>query len=181
MTSWAEFYRSDLQSVFGLLIIPFAFLVYRAIAPRPREAVAPESARFVDFYTLIFALETMLDPIATGPMLRALGWSEASAGTAVSFLFVYLGDFRVLALIFGVALARHGLARPLAIAALCSLIVPITAGSLYAALKALLGDLPGQVLWLLYEAGFLTLVACLSRLWLTKRADSLPSTTVFFP
>lgn len=181
MPSWAEFYRSDLQSVLAPLVLPFAFLVYRAAqSTRYDSAVTPYCARFVDRYTLLFAVLTLLDPIATGPLLGWLGWKDAAAGSAVSFGFVYLGDFRVLALIFGVALYDRGLPRALGIAAAATLIVPALAGSGYALLTWLVGDLPGQVLWLIYELGFMGLALILARRWIPRRRGSLSPATIAF-
>jgi hypothetical protein len=181
MPSWAEFYRSDLQSVLALLVLPFAFLVYRAAqSPRPDSAVAPRCAQFVNHYTLLFAFLTLLDPIATGPLLGWLGWQDAAAGSAVSFAFVYLGDFRVLALIFGVALHDRGLGRALGIAAGVTLIVPALAGGGYALLTFAVADLPGQVLWLIYELGFMTLALVLARSWIPRQQGELSPATIAF-
>ena len=181
MDSWAEFYRSDLQGVLSLQVLPFAFLVYRAaVSPRYESAVDPGCARFVDVATLVFAVLTLLDPVATGPMLGWLGWKESALGTAVSFAFVYLGDFRVLALIFGVALAQRGTGPALAVAAAVGGIVPGVAGSLYAGLSSAVDGVPGQVLWLIYEVGFLTLALFLARRWLPARSPALPAETIAF-
>jgi len=181
MESWAAFYKSDLQGVYALAVLPISFLVYRAVvSPRPENSADPTVARFVNLYTLVFAVETLIDPIATGPMLKALGWGDNSAGTVVSFLFVYLGDFRVLALIFGVALASGGLPRALGTAARWSLIVPVVAGGSYAALSAAFPEMSGQVLWLIYELGFLTLAIYLSRRWIEVNSADLTAPSVAF-
>ncbi|MCZ6782067.1 MAG: hypothetical protein O7G30_02055 [Proteobacteria bacterium] len=170
--SWADFYQSDLQSVYLLQVVPLGFLAFRAL-PRTglaRRAAArgrgvstaePAAAAFVSVWAWIFAVETCLDPLATGPLARVLG---DTAGTVLSFAFVWLGDFRVFALVFAVAAAGAEPRRFLRNAALASFAVPVFAGLADAALRARLEFLPGQTLWVLYELSFLGVA-----LWLRAR------------
>lgn len=163
MTNFHDFYYSDLQSLWALLVAPFGFLVYRAV--RGSGASSAET-RFLSRYTILWALLTILDPIATGPLSRALGISDTELGTALMFLFVLLGDLRVFALIFGTASQSAAGTSPWQQRAIAfSFIVPIGTGVLYGGLKLLNPDVPGQVMWLIYEAGFLGMA-----LWLARRA-----------
>ena len=103
-TSWHAFYQSDLQSLYALLVVPFAFLAYRlVVSPQAARAEAPDAARFVAGITLFFAIETMIDPLATGPLLSTTFLGDTIASSLIPFLFVYLGDLRVLLLAIGVA------------------------------------------------------------------------------
>ena len=82
-----------------------------------------------------------------------------TTASLVMFGFVWLGDFRVLVLVF--TLGRPGGAAgaiPLRRAAAWTCGVPILAGACYGALAWRIPDLPGQTLWMLYELGFLALV-----------------------
>jgi hypothetical protein len=119
-------------------------------------------------WALVFALETLLDPWATGPLARALGWQDRWPHTAVMFLFVLLGDFRIFLLLSHLAARERALARSLREAAAWTLLVPVAAGALRGALGLVAGELPGQVLWLIYELVFAALA-----LWL--RARLLPA------
>jgi hypothetical protein len=150
---WGAFYHSDLQSLWLLLIVPSLFLLYLASRGRP---AGDTRSRFLHAYALGFTLETLLDLVATGPFVRVLGLDGALL-TAWIFVFVWLGDFRVLWLVFGDA--RR--------AATWTCLVPATAGLLYAPVWLGLLEAPGQVLWLIYE----TLFAALA-LWLRGRAAS---------
>ena len=169
MSSWREVYQGDLQSLWALLLIPSAFLVYRAVlGPARRD---DRGSRFIAAYSLGWTLETLLDPIVGGPLSRALGWSEGIAGSVVLFVFVVLGDLRVFVLVFGLA-APGGFLRALGF----SLIVPAATAVVYGALSWLVPDLHGQVMWLIYELSFLAMAFWLARVWLpsqlwTDRAD----------
>jgi len=155
--TWHELYRSDLQSVYALVALPALFLVYLATRGRLR-AVRPADpqARFVFLFSVAFTLETILDPIATGPLSRALGLSGA-AQTIAMLPFVLLGDWRVLLLVFALAAGPQRRAQAFAQSAALSLAVPAFAWSTDALLRLRFPALPGQVLWLLYELGFLAL------------------------
>ena len=68
--SWHAFYTSDLQGVYSLLVLPAFFLLSlfatgRARGPRGESA----QARFVRLYALGWSVETLIDPIATGPLV----------------------------------------------------------------------------------------------------------------
>jgi hypothetical protein len=161
MMNWHDFYYSDLQSVWALLVAPFAFLVYRAVQTSVAECA---ETRFLIRYTVVWAVLTMLDPVATGPLSRALGISNTELGTAVMFLFVLLGDLRVFVLIFGTAAqSASGTGAWHQRALAFSFIVPIATGILYGSLKLLNPEIPGQVMWLIYEAGFLGMTVWLAR------------------
>jgi hypothetical protein len=156
---WRAFYQSDLQSLTLLVALPAAFLVY-ALA-RPVRSADPQ-ARFVSLWSIAFALGTILDPIATGPLGNALDLSDA-AQQALMLGFVLLGDWRVLLLVFALAYGpeRRGLA--FAHSAALSLVVPSFAFLSDSGLRALWPELPGQLLWLVYELGFVALALALRR------------------
>jgi hypothetical protein len=171
-TFWHIFYQSELQSVYALLVLPVAFLAYRLAAPPDsRRAVVPGASRFVAALTLVFAVETMIDPIATGPLLDSAPLGESVAGLLIPFLFVYLGDFRVILLAMGVAQPSRSLRKTLASAAGVSLIVPAFAGSGFMWARWISPDAHGQILWMLYEGGFLVLAVVLSRVWVPRVAE----------
>lgn len=154
-SSWHALYQSDLQSLYALVALPAAFLAY-ALA-RPARGRDPQ-ARFVLGWSIAFALETIVDPIATGPLSRAL---PEAGRQAVMLLFVLLGDWRVLLLVFALAYGTGRRARAFAHSAALSFAVPIFAYLVDLRLRALWPGLPGQVLWLVYELGFLALALAL--------------------
>jgi hypothetical protein len=168
--TWHELYRSDLQSVTALVALPTLFLVYLATRGRLRAArPADPQARFVLLYSVAFTLETILDPIATGPLSRALGLSDA-AQTIAMLPFVLLGDWRVLLLVFALAAGPGRRAQAFARSAALSLAVPAFATSTDALLRLRFPALPGQVLWLVYELGFLALALGLRALAVPRLA-----------
>lgn len=157
--SWEALYRSDLQGTWALLVVPALFLVYAALAGRARAAASSRpDARWLLAYSVAFAVETLVDPLATGPLVRALGLGPG-ASSALGFLFVWLGDFRVLLLVFALAQARrHAWLR----AAVATCLVPALDLALYhGLLRALWPELPGQTLWLIHELGFCALALAL--------------------
>lgn len=156
--SFQALYASELQGTWAQLPVPALFLVYLAVAGRRRAATCGRhGARFVLGYCVLFALETLLDPVLGGPVARGLGLSSA-AQSALVFAFVWLGDFRVTALVFG--LSR--LPWPWLRAAVWATLVPcVDLGLYFGLLRSLWPDLPGQVLWLVHETAFLALA-----LWL---------------
>jgi hypothetical protein len=151
--SWGAFYHSELQSLRLLLIVPSLFLLYLAVA---RPSARTPSQRFMLAWALIFSALTLLDPIANGPVARALGLSGLPA-TLWMFAFVLLGDFRVLVVLLTeagrAADVRAGVRR----AAVLTLLVPATTGVLYAPVYLGWIAAPGQVLWLIYELLFAAL------------------------
>jgi hypothetical protein len=160
--SWQAFYRSDLQSVTLLLIAPALLLGYLLTRGRRRTATTPV-VRFVYGYALVFSVETLIDPIATGPLVRALALPEAAA-TASGLLFVLLGDFRVFLLVFHLADGARDLRAAVRRAALWTPVVPVSAFALSAALRAALGELPDQVLYLVHEVLFVGVALWLRQL-----------------
>ncbi|MCA9510116.1 MAG: hypothetical protein KC560_05385 [Myxococcales bacterium] len=176
MSTWHAFYAGDLQSLWALLVAPFAFLAYRGVracAPSPRSVASDggadvaraRAARFLSVYTVAWAVETMLDPIVGGPIVRALGWSDGFGATAVMFAFVLLGDLRVLVLVLGLGASMRGEPAsawgPRAFGLV--LVVPIATGAIWGAARALDPSLPGQGMWLVYELGFVALASVLAR------------------
>jgi hypothetical protein len=174
--TWQDLYRSDLQSAVAVTIVPLLFLLYLAWTERAEGAgVVPAAARFVRAWAGTFAVLTIVDPLAGGPLLRALGVADAPIATIVMVAFVLLGDFRVYLLVFVLmthAGKRHDtrvadpylatrdalrLVPPRAAlgAALATLVVPIVAVGVDAGLRARIPDLPAQSIWLAYELAFL--------------------------
>ena len=160
--------------------MPFAFLAWRAAAAvDSTRAVSPRAARFVSLLTLVFAVETMLDPIATGPIRDLEAIRDGPGATLIPFVFVLLGDFRVLLLAIGVARPDHGLRRSLGWALGTSLVVPAVAGTSYALVRWIWPDVHGQVLWMLYEFGFFALCVFLGRVWLPRSVPNTPAVASF--
>ncbi len=160
-TSWQTFYKSDLQSVVAVIVVPVLFLLWLARArPTPRPGAEPDAAPFVRRYALVFAVLTIVDPLCTGPLVRGLGL-EGGLATAVMLFFVLLGDFRVFFLLFAL---REG-PTPLAPVAWCAarwtLAVPAFAWPTWRVLAVLAPELPDQTLWLLYELSFAALALLL--------------------
>jgi hypothetical protein len=167
--SWHDAYYSELQSLYSLLVIPAAFIAYRLVVPADStRGVVPKAARFVALATFVFAVLTMLDPIATGRLIEADAIAGTIIATAVPFLFVYLGDLRVLLTVLVVARPEERFAVTLGRAAAASTIVPITTGILYWALRAIVPDVHGLWLWMIYEAGFFALCVVAVRGWLPR-------------
>lgn len=167
--SWHDAYSSELQSLYALLVVPVAFLAWRLAAPGdPARAIVPQAARFVSLATLVFALETMLDPIATGPMLKSAALRGTLAATLVPFLFVYLGDLRVLLVARAVMRPAESFRRTLGFASVASAIVPVATGVLYLGHRAIWPNADGQWMWMIYEAGFLALCVFATRVWLPR-------------
>ena len=159
--SWRDFYASDLQGLWGLLIAPALFLLRRTAMGRPRtDGTLPAGRAFVDAYAIAVAFETMLDPIASGPLVRFLGFADHAGGTAVVLFFVLLGDLRVYLLIFALLALAHGRAWWTALprAGLWTLLVPGLAYAANAALRARVPELHHNSIWLVYEL-FFTVVA----------------------
>lgn len=161
--SWQEFYQSDLQGVWALWVVPAIFLLHLGSTwRRPAVCVEPHAAGFMRAYALIFAVETMLDPFAGGPLLRSLGLADGVLPTIVMVSFVLLGDFRVFLLVLFLATPEaRGLRRVAREAALWTLVVPLVAVSVEAGLRTLADDLPSQSIWLVYELAFLAMALVL--------------------
>lgn len=151
--SWHDFYYSAWQQPWALLVAPFAFLVWRALAAPPRAGAVPEAKAFVVAWSGLFAAETMLDPVATGPIAKAIGTPAAS--TALGLTFVLLGDFRVWWLVFRIDRPAGAVLRALA----PTVAVPVVA---WLVTKAL-APLPDQALWLVHESLFVAVAFAVSR------------------
>jgi hypothetical protein len=162
-STFHDFYRSDLQSVYALLVVPLLFLVYLLSSPAARAAARSGEAwrRFLFVYCVVFAVETMVDPIATGPVTSWLGAGDSSLGTAILLTCVLLGDFRVYLLIFRLARMQRPLARVLLEAAAWTLVVPVFAYTVNSVLHHARPELPGETIWLIYELGFLSIASWL--------------------
>jgi hypothetical protein len=160
--SWQELYATDLQGVYAVCAVPALFLAFLFfdLRRRPaRVAVVPAASAFLRAYTLAFTLETLLDPLAGGPLLRWLDLADQPVALGVVFLCVLLGDFRVFLLVFG--LAALGTGRPLRPAVVAAagwtLVVPLATFVIHGTLTASAGTQPSQSLWLIYELGFLVM------------------------
>ena len=142
--SWHAFYDAGWQFPWAVLIVPFAFALYRAIARDPRGGgVDPQLAPFVSIWTTLFLVATMLDPLATGPLAKALGSPFASQALGLSF--VLLGDFRVYWLVLRFRAPEQSTGRAALEAAALSAIAPVLAG------LVALREGPAQMLWLTHE------------------------------
>jgi hypothetical protein len=159
---WRAFYQSDLQGVWLAWLAPLAFLAALPWLRERARALDPWAARFVRGWCVVFALETLLDPLATGPLARALGVAGTPAGTALVFVFVLLGDFRIFLLLFHLEARERVLARSLRRAALWTLFVPLATLAIWGPLR-LARELPDQVMWLCYETLFAALALGLRR------------------
>ncbi len=166
--SFDAFYHSDLQSVYLLLVLPALFAAYWWAVARPVHSSDTAALRFVRLYSLVFCVETMIDPLATGPIVKVLG----SGGTALGLLFVLLGDFRVFVLVFGVCAPGRSLAGVLGEAALWSPIVAASAYAVHAGIAWVAGGAPGQLLWMLHEVFFVALAAFVRNVVIPSRTDA---------
>jgi hypothetical protein len=170
-STWKELYYSDLQGFYALVVVPVLFLIYRMWRGRPSVAgVLPAGARFVDGYAIIFAIQTILDPLITSLLVRALGITDGAGGTVLLIVFVLLGDFRVYLLVFGLLAIAAGRrwTDGLAVAAAWTTAVPIVAYGANSALHAAVPGLNEDSIWLIYE----TLFAAVA---LTLRARLVPA------
>jgi len=158
--SWGAFYHSEIQSLWLLLIVPSLFLLYLISGRVPAGTPAQ---RFLRGYAWVFTLLTLLDPVATGPLTRALGLTGFAA-TVLMFAFVLAGDFRVLLLLFAEGGAVADLRRAARRAAAFTLLVPAVTGVLYSPAWLGLAAWPSQTMWLIYELAFAALA-----LWLRRR------------
>jgi hypothetical protein len=158
--TWQQLYASELQAVWAQWLVPALFLAFVGRRELPAGGVAPRAARFVRAYAIVFALETMLDPFAGGPLLRWLGLEGGAAPTNVMVFFVLLGDFRVflLALVLA-APALDGRLRAREVSAACgwTLIVPIIAIAGEAIVRATIESPPAQSIWIVYESAFMVM------------------------
>ncbi len=142
---WEAFYRGDLQGLWSLLVVPALFLLALPWLRPCTAGAEPRAAGFVRAWAVVFALETIVDPLAIG-----------LAGAPV-LPFVLLGDFRVFLLVLAVMEPERTLPGTVARAAAWTLVVPAVTLALYRAAQAAAGPLPEQALWLIYECAFLAL------------------------
>jgi hypothetical protein len=167
--SWRDFYQSDLQAVYSLLVLPALFLAYLGIAGRRRSAQSRlPDAGFVLGYAVVFSIETLLDPLATGLLVEGLELGN-TATERLMLLFVLLGDFRVFLLVFHLAGRERSLGRALLWALAFTPIVPILAWTFNEILVALQPELAQQRLYLIYELSFLALALLLRNLYLPHK------------
>lgn len=172
--AWSAFYHTDVQGVWALWAVPLVFLAWLVAVPAdPARALDPMRTAFLRRYAVVFTVETMLDPFLGGPVLRWLGLADGSVATVVMVFFVLVGDFRVFLLLFALLaparpLDRAGVTAAVAEAARWTLLVPISAVAIDRALPLVLGPLPPQSIWLVYELCFLVLA-------LTLRERLLPA------
>ena len=160
VTTWQQLYATELQGVWAQWLVPAVFLVFLAARGQAAGGIAPSAARFVFAYSIVFALETMVDPFAGGPLLRWLGVAAGNTQTAVMVLFVLLGDFRVflLALVLG-AQDGGGRLREREVITACgwTLLVPLVAVAGEAAVRAVMANPPEQSIWIVYETAFVAM------------------------
>lgn len=160
--TWEDFYQSDVQSLYALLVVPAVFLYSWLLAHRSvGSGIEPRARSFMNAYAPLFTLETMLDPFVTGPLLRWFQVGEP-VSTYCMILFVLLGDLRVYLLIFFLIAPERGIARAVGRAAAWTLIVPIFAWTATYALESHWGKLPSQAIWIVYELGFFVITLFLA-------------------
>jgi hypothetical protein len=111
---------------------------------------------FVVAWAVAFALETIIDPLAT-----------ALAGMPM-IPFVLLGDFRVFLLLLGVMEPAAPLPLTFLRAAAWTLVVPLVTLVVYRLVQVAAGPQPEQILWLIYECAF----TALALWWRARRVGS---------
>ncbi len=144
--SWKALYDTNVVGVYLLLVVPVVFLG-RLLARgwRLGPGVEPYAARIVRVWTIVFALASIADPIATG----LLGAPLAP--------FVVLGDFRLFALVLPVMQPGRALASVLVEAVAWTAVVPAIAFGTVRLATIVLGEPPGVLLWIVYESCFAAL------------------------
>lgn len=160
-TTWQAFYAQPLIGTWTLstaAALFLALLAVRGVASGP--GVEPRAAGFVRTWAIVFALDAVLDPIATG----VLGWSMLP--------FVLLGDYRVFALFLLVMQPARSRGGVLLEAAGWTLIVPAIAYGLYRGIAAVQGPQPEAILWLIYELSFVLLTLVLWRRVVPARVEA---------
>jgi hypothetical protein len=156
--SWREFYESDLQSVYALWLVPAFFMLYWLLSrPYGRLGVEPRAASFLNVYAPLFAIETVIDPFVTGPLLRELSVEDPQAAFC-RYAFVLIGDFRVYLLVLFVLDPQRGARHAIVRAVRWTLVAPIAASAAQLALRSRYGLLPPETMGLLHETGFFLLM-----------------------
>ena len=141
--TWKALYESQAASVWLLVVWPALFLV--ALATRGFAGgvgVEPYARRWVLGWTVVFALASIVDPIATGP----LGWPLLP--------FVLLGDYRVFALLLPVMQPGRSRVAALLEAVLWTLPVPLLSLAVVRGWTAAVGTPPETLVWIVYEIAF---------------------------
>jgi len=163
--TWMEWYADERQAVWGVVVVPALFLVDRLLRGRAAGGVLPTGAEFVDFYALLFAVETIVDPLVTVWLARRLDIAAGAAGTAVMLPFVLVGDFRVYLLVFALIAIATGrtVSSALGTALGWTLVVPLVAYALNNLLHALFDGLGDNSIWLVYELLFTAVALGLAR------------------
>jgi hypothetical protein len=161
-----SFYTSELVATYAVWPAPLLLVVWLVLTGG--RGGTTRDARFVHAYALLFALETVLDSLATGPLMRWLGLADTTAALVVLIFFVLLGDFRVLYLLQRLSFPERTRERLLAESAAWTLIVPLSALTLREVLTALLGPLGDSAIWLIYELCFLVLALWLRQVGLPR-------------
>ena len=151
--TWREFYQSDLQSVYALWLVPAFFMLYWLLSrPSGSGGVESRAVPFLNVYAPVFAIETVLDPYLTGPLLRWLSVEEPDI-TLWQWVFALVGGFRAYLLVFYVLDPLRGTQRAISRAASWTLLTLIIAAAGYALLQSRHGALPSGAIRILYEAG----------------------------
>ncbi len=167
--SWQACYASDAQGVWALLPIPTLFLLWWLVAGPRASSVSDPALRFTARWAPLFAILTLLDPLVSGLLSRALGL-EGSASLALLIPFVLLGDFRIYWLLFALGDPEPRARAAAASAARWTLLVPIIAVALFfGAVRGIAPDAPGQGIWLVYELAFCGVALWLRQRWLPAR------------
>ena len=156
--TWKALYETTAVGVYVPLVLPALFLATLAVRGSGGAGLEPRAAGFVRGWATVFALEAMLDPIATG----LLGWPLLP--------FVLLGDYRVFALVLVIARPDRPRGGALAEAVVWTLVVPLTAYGLYRMLGVVFGAQAESVLWLIYEVAFALLALVLMTRVISPRA-----------
>lgn len=156
--SWRQLYEGDLQSIYALWLVPAFFMLYWLLSrPYGNSGVEPRAAPFLDVYAPLFAVQTVLDPFVTVPLVRWLSVEEPEA-TLLRSAFALIGDFRVYLLVFFVLEPQRGLRRAILRAIRWTIVAPILAVLGLAALQYRYGKMPSGTIAILHEVGVLSLM-----------------------
>lgn len=166
--SFQDFYKSDAQNLYALLVVPLLFLLASPRLFKARGGLLPELEPFMRGYALVFTIETLADPLANVLLPRLLGEGLAT-GKLIPFFFVLAGDFRVLLLMLALTATR----RPFLLAAALSFVVPILGQVTGSLIEAAGGPSADRTQWITYELLFLVLIN-LVHLRLRPRLASRP-------
>jgi len=142
----------------AVLVLFLGWLAVRGGASR--DGVEPRAAGFVRVWAVVFALEAIVDLVATGP----LGWRPLP--------FVLLRDYRVFALVLVVM--QPGRARPVVLfeAVVWTLVVPAVAYGTMRLVDTVSIPQPDTMLWIVYEIAFVALVDALVAWLLPRRVEA---------